>query len=109
MIDVCLQSLARWRAFVLPAWYVIALLASLIAFIYSFVDTYTSSTLDIDAFFAAGPRPIPLDRLRDEPPLGSEGTYNIEAWSCQLRPIFRFRGFPFPGNKCHESVSLMQN
>jgi hypothetical protein len=88
--------------------YSIAVIVSLVALIYSFVETYTSSTFDVDAFFAAGPRERDFGSSYDEPPWPAVGTWNIEAWSCQIRPIeeLRIRSNIPNINPCNRTVGV---
>ncbi|PPJ52488.1 hypothetical protein CBER1_10706 [Cercospora berteroae] len=69
-------------------WLSIGVLVSLIAFVWSFVEYYTSSTVDVDGFWAAGPQVPPPRGVLSIPPFTREGTHSIESWSCQISPIY---------------------
>ncbi|KAM3419556.1 hypothetical protein BST61_g2896 [Cercospora zeina] len=80
-------------------WLGIGVLASLIAFVWSFAEFYTSSTVDVDGFFAAGPRERPAGGSFGEPPFTHDGTYSIESWSCQIGPIWEFSRTSVEGSR----------
>ncbi|KAI5365861.1 hypothetical protein Slin14017_G035010 [Septoria linicola] len=80
---------SRFSRMFWPLWTGITVVLSLVAFIYSFVETYTSTTMDVRGSFAAGlrPRPESVFEERLETPFDSTGTYNVEAYSCRVREI----------------------
>lgn len=81
-----------WRA-----WFGIPALVSLIALVYSFVERYTVSSVDVDGFLAAGPRIRQTFGLPDDEPIfTTEGKHSVESWSCAIRPIIDLIRSPGP-------------
>ena len=72
----------------------IAVIAAVVEFVYSFVQQYTSSTVDVDAFLA---QRVDRNELSfDAPVVGETGSWSLEAWTCQTQEVWelmRFGGY----------------
>lgn len=99
----------KFRA-IWAVWLMLGVLASLVGLVWSFVEFYTSSTVDIESFLAGGPREVPNDPRRSAA-FTRDGTFGIESWSCQIEPIWRDYGPSIRGSRyntlppCTDAVS----
>ncbi|GIZ43186.1 hypothetical protein CKM354_000642400 [Cercospora kikuchii] len=72
-------------------WRSLGIFASLVALVWSFVEFYTSSTVNVGGILENVPtneEPL-FDSRPVDPIFTRKGTYGVERWSCQIEPLWK--------------------